>query len=207
MVDKQISQPVLIIFARDPVPGRVKTRLIPALGEEGACALYLKLLQRTLTTATQCPDVAIELWVDTAAPSADMHRLAVNRSLRLQHQRGFDLGERMYHAIEDALNRSSRVIVIGTDCPDWRASDLMHAFDLLEENDAVVAPAMDGGYVLIGCRRNALQLFSDIPWGSDHVFAITKSRLQSLGWRWRELPAHPDIDIETDLKLVPELLE
>lgn len=206
MLDKQIPRPVLIIFARDPIPGRVKTRLIPALGAEGACELYQKLLLRTLSTAMQCSGIAIEFWVDSTAPSAGLRKLAADRSMRLRHQRGADLGMRMHHAIDDALRRSSRVLLIGTDCPDWRAGDLMEAFDLLEENTAVLAPAMDGGYVLIGCRQNAIELFSDISWGTDQVLAITKSRLQSLDWRWRELPAHPDIDREPDLKLIPELL-
>lgn len=200
------ARPVLIIFTRDPIPGRVKTRLIPCLGKAGACALHLKLLQRTLDTAMQCPDVAVELWTDTAAPSPELRKVIAGSSLRLRQQQGSDLGLRMHHAIDDALCRSNRVVLIGTDCPDWRTHDLVEAFDLLNDNDAVVAPAMDGGYVLVGCRRNTVELFSDIPWGSDQVFAITKNRLQSLGWRWRELPAHPDIDCEPDLKLVPELV-
>ncbi len=207
MLNKQASRPVLIIFARDPVPGRVKTRLISSLGEEGACALHIKLLQRTLNTAMQCPDVAIELWTDTEDPSAELRGMLANDSLRLHHQRGSDLGQRMHHAIGDALSRSDSVVLIGSDCPDWRAEDLMQAFDELQGNDAVLAPAMDGGYVLIGCRRHAIELFSGIPWGSDQVLSMTKSRLRSLGWRWHELPAHPDIDCEPDLKLVPELLE
>ncbi len=207
MPDKQAPQPVLIIFARDPVPGRVKTRLIPSLGAEGACALHIKLLQRTLNTAMQCPDVAIELWTDTDDPTAELRGMLANDSLRLCHQRGSDLGQRMHHAIGDALNRSDSVVLIGSDCPDWRAEDLMQAFDELRRNDAVLAPAMDGGYVLIGCRRHAIELFSGIPWGSDQVLSMTKNRLRSLGWRWHELPAHPDIDCEPDLKLVPELLD
>jgi rSAM/selenodomain-associated transferase 1 len=207
MLERQAARPILIIFARNPVPGLVKTRLIPSLGEEGACALYLKLLQCTLDTAMQCSDVTIELWTDTATLAGELHRMIADRSLRLRRQRGSDLGLRMHHAISDALNRSSRVVLIGSDCPDWRAEDLMQAFNQLQGHDAVLAPAMDGGYVLIGCRRHAVELFSDIPWGSDQVYAITKNRLRSLGWRWHELPAHPDIDCEPDLKLVPELLD
>ena len=128
-------------------------------------------------------------------------------SLRLRRQQGADLGQRMQHAIGDALGRSKSVVLVGSDCPDWRAQDLMQAFHELQMNDVVLAPAMDGGYVLIGCRRLAIELFSGIPWGSEQVLAMTRQRLRSLGWPWHELPAHPDIDREPDLKLVPELLE
>ena len=107
----------------------------------------------------------------------------------------------------DALDRSGSVVLIGSDCPDWRVEDLVQAFDQLQGNDVVLAPATDGGYVLIGCRRLAIELFSGIPWGSEQVLATTRNRLRSLEWRWHELPAHPDIDCEPDLKLVPELLE
>lgn len=207
MLDQQASQSVLIIFARDPVPGLVKTRLIPSLGEEGACALHLKLLRRTIDTAMQCTDIVVELWTDSEIPSAELHSVIADHSLRLRRQKGADLGQRMHHAISDALDRSSGVVLIGTDCPDWRAEDLVQAFDQLQGNDVVLAPALDGGYVLIGCRTLAIELFSGIPWGSDQVLAITRSRLRSLEWRWQELPAHPDIDCEPDLKLVPELLE
>ncbi len=154
----------------------------------------------------QCPDIAIELWTDTASPSPTLDKLIARNSLPLRRQQGADLGLRMHHAINHALCRSNRVVLIGTDCPDWHPHDLAEAFELLNNHDAVVAPALDGGYVLVGCRRNTVALFSDIPWGTNQVFAITKNRLQSLGWRWHELPAHPDIDCEPDLVLVPELL-
>lgn len=202
-----MSRPVLIIFARDPVPGMVKTRLIPLLGEGGACALYVKLLQRTLKVAMQCPEVDIELWTDTKTPSATLCSLLAEHSIRPRYQQPGDLGQRMHHAISDALSRSGSVVLIGADCPDWRAQDLAQALGHLQRHDVVLAPAMDGGYVLIGCRRNVPELFSDIPWGSDQVFEKTKRRLQALDLVWQELPAHPDIDIEPDLKLVPELLE
>lgn len=207
MFDYGASRSVLIVFARDPIPGQVKTRLIPSLGEEGACALHVKLLQRTLNAAMQCSGIGVELWTDTTAASDRLRRIIANHPLQLRCQQGSNLGQRMQHAIGDALNRSDSVVLIGSDCPDWRAEDLMQAFDELQRNDVVLAPAMDGGYVLVGCRKHAAALFSDIPWGSDQVLAKTRNRLRSLGWRWHELPAHPDIDCEPDLTLVPELLE
>ena len=99
MLDQQASQPVLIIFARDPVPGQVKTRLIPSLGEEGACALHLKLLRRTIDTAMQCPGIVVELWTDSETPSAELRGMIAAHSLRLRCQKGADLGQRMHHAI------------------------------------------------------------------------------------------------------------
>ena len=200
------AKPILIIFARNPVPGQVKTRLIPRLGEAGACTLHLKLLDRTLGTACQCQDVVIELWTDSNAPSAELLKLVSDYSIPIKQQIEGNLGARMQHAISDALNRSDRVVLIGSDCPDWKADDLNQAFAQLNEKEVVITPALDGGYVLIGCRKNAVELFFDIPWGSDQVLAMTRARLESLGWTWSELPAHPDIDTETDLELVPELL-
>ena len=206
-MDRLAAQPVLIIFARDPVPGQVKTRLIPALGADGACSLHLKLLQRTIQTAMQCPGIQVELWTDSETRSAELRAMIATHSLRLRRQQGADLGQRMHHAIGDALERSNSVVLIGSDCPDWHAEDFMQAFHKLQVHDAVLAPAMDGGYVLIGCRRLAIELFSGIPWGLDQVLVMTRKRLRSLEWRWHELPAHPDIDREPDLKLVAELLE
>ena len=207
MLERVAAPPVLIIFAREPVPGQVKTRLIPALGADGACSLHLKLLRRTIHTAMQCPGIQVELWTDSESCPVELRAMIADHSLRLRRQRGADLGRRMHHAIGDALDRSSGAVLIGSDCPDWRAEDLMQAFHKLQVNDVVLAPAMDGGYVLMGCRRLAIELFSGIPWGSEQVLAMTRKRLRSLEWRWHELPAHPDIDREPDLKLVPELLE
>lgn len=207
MLDRQAAKPVLIIFARDPVPGQVKTRLIPSLGEEGACALHLKLLRRTIDIARQCPGVDVELWIDSEAPSAEMIGMIRDHQLRLRSQEGSDLGLRMHHAFRDVLDRSGSVVLIGSDCPDWRVEDLVQAFDQLQRHDVVLAPALDGGYVLIGCRKLAIALFSGIPWGSEQVLATTRNRLRSLEWRWHELSAHPDVDCEQDLSLVPELLE
>lgn len=200
------GKPVLIIFARDPVPGQVKTRLIPQLGTEGACALHRRLLQRTLHTALQCSGTLVEIWTDTSNPSAEIAGFAHYHGIKLRKQKGYTLGDRMHHALDDALHRSDRAILIGSDCPDWQVADLEQALALLQEQDVVIAPAHDGGYVLIGCRRNAVELFSDIHWGSDQVFTETIARLENLGWSWHELPSHPDIDTQKDLELVPELL-
>ena len=207
MPGASLPDPVLVIFARDPVPGRVKTRLIPALGEEGACVLHLKLLQRTLQAATRCPDVTVELWTDTKKPSTTLSSILARYPVKQRYQQPGDLGQRMQHAISDVLDRSTAVVLIGSDCPDWCSQDLIQAFGHLRQHDVVLAPAMDGGYVLIGCRRKAPELFSGISWGTDQVCEQTISRLRLLGMDWRELPAHPDIDTEADLKLVPELLE
>ena len=199
-------RPILIVFARNPVPGRVKTRLIPHLGADGACRLHRQLLQRTLETAQQNQDHRLELWLDTSEPDPAIRELNPGNPFPIRTQQGNDLGQRMYHAISDALLRSSRVVLIGSDCPDWQPGDFIEAFVHLNEYDAVVAPATDGGYVLIGCRKIGLELFSGISWGTNQVFAETRRRLDTLGWRWHQLPTHHDIDTRQDLKLVPELL-
>lgn len=202
----EINKPILIIFARDPVPGQVKTRLIPQLGRTGACTLHSRLLQRTLDSVSQQDDFKVELWTDTDEPSPGLQSMVDEHSLPMRQQQGRDLGARMHHAIEDALARSERVVLIGSDCPDLKTGDLVQAFEQLEEKDIVVAPAHDGGYVLIGCRKNTVELFDNIPWGTNQVYSMTRKRLETLGWSWGELPAHHDIDTERDLELIPELL-
>jgi rSAM/selenodomain-associated transferase 1 len=119
----------------------------------------------------------------------------------LHTQQGADLGERMAHALDSALRHSRYVVLIGTDCPSLTVNTLHRAGDLLDQDmDAVIAPAMDGGYVLLGSRRFSSELFSSIAWGTDTVMQATRNRLGELGWLWQELARHRDIDRPADLQ-------
>jgi rSAM/selenodomain-associated transferase 1 len=171
----------VIVFAREPRAGRVKTRLIPLLGADGAVRLHARLAARTLATARAARLGAVARW-------------------GTRRQRGVDLGARMRHAFERTLRRAPRAVLVGTDCLVLRPADLRRAARWLAGGaDAVLAPAEDGGYALIALRRVAPQLFAGIEWGSDRVMAQTRERLAALGWRWRELPEVWDVDRPEDV--------
>lgn len=197
----------LICFAREPISGQVKTRLIPALGAEGAARLYRTLLGVALEAAASLPGVRRELWCAGAPPrGAVCAELASRYGLRLRHQPAGDLGQRMASALAEALTRGEPAVLIGSDCPEYSPDYLASAFAALESADLVLGPAADGGYVLIGVRRLDAKLFAGIPWGSDQVLGRTRAALESLGWGWVELPTLRDLDQPGDLLGFPGLL-
>ena len=190
----------IIVFARAPQPGRAKTRLAPLLGDWGAARLHRRLARRTLQVARAARCGAVELHGAPRARQAFFLQCAREWKLGLQGQRGRDLGERMFRSIVGGLRRHRAVILVGTDCPALRASDLRRAARALAGGcDAVIAPAEDGGYPLIGLRRVSPRLFEDISWGGPEVFARTAERLERLGWRWRSLRTLWDVDRPADL--------
>jgi len=172
----------VLVFAREARAGRVKTRLIPLLGAEGAARLYARLVRCALATARDARLGEVTLW-------------------STRRQRGADLGARMHHAFVLGLRRADRVILIGSDCPALRAAHLRRAARWLAGGaDAVLAPAEDGGYALVALRRLSPRLFEGIDWGGPRVMAQTRARLAALGWRWRELPEVWDVDRPQDYR-------
>ncbi len=191
----------VIVFARAPEPGAAKTRLIPLLGAERAAALQRILIDRAISTALAAGIGPVELW---CAPSA-LHPLlaacAETHGIVAVSQCDGDLGARMLHAAVTALAATARVIIIGTDCPALTAGNLQRAAAALADDyDAVLVPAEDGGYVLIGLRWWDARLFTDMAWGTDQVMAATRERLAALAWRWHELPPAWDIDRPADFE-------
>lgn len=175
---------MIIVFARAPLPGAVKTRLIPRLGPWRAARLHWRLTLHALRTARAAGCGRVELHL--------ARRHSAFKGARLQ--RGRDLGERMLHA----FRRSRKAILIGTDCPMLTPRDLRRAARWLRGGyDAVLAPAEDGGYALIGLRRAIPALFRGMDWGSDHVYSDTVKKLA--GYRWRALPRVWDLDRPQDL--------
>jgi len=193
----------LHMLARAPVAGQVKTRLIPALGPQGACDLQQLLLERAL----QLPAHGFSerfLWLDDL-PSADLQALAQRLGWTLVEQPAGDLGERMRRIATLGLAESDAVILIGNDCPAIDGDYLQAACKTLQEQKVVIGPAEDGGYVLLGLRRMDATLFSDMPWGTERVFNITLKRLQQLGWPPALLPMLWDVDRPEDLPRLAEL--
>ena len=196
----------ILVFAKAPQPGFVKTRLTPVLSPQQAAELQTYLIYRTLGMATKLADVPTELWCTPNTAHSVFKQCKEKYGITLHPQHGNNVGERMLHAAQTVLQGANQIVLIGTDCPSLTTTYLSSAFDLLEQGrDAVIGPAEDGGYVLIGlCDANP-RLFSDIPWGTERVLELTRERLDALGWRWDELPTLRDIDRPADLVHFPEL--
>lgn len=188
----------IAVFAKPPVAGRAKTRLIPALGPEGAAQLHATLVARTLEMAVAADIGPVTLWCadDTGHPLFD--DLATRLGLERRQQRGSDLGERMFHAFEHHCP-TGPLILIGTDCPALEGKTLAQAAQTLRTHDAVFVPAEDGGYVLTGFNRPERSAFQNVPWGGPEVMARTRLQLQGAAVRWAELDAHWDLDRPEDL--------
>jgi rSAM/selenodomain-associated transferase 1 len=197
----------LLVFARDPQPGRVKTRLVPALGAETATALYWQMLLDTLRIAARTPVDRHELWVDRCNPDPCLTQAARDAGMRVRIQSGADLGVRMHLAFEAALAACRSAVLIGSDCPEYHTGYLEEAFTALESHDAVLGPAADGGYVLIGLRRPQREIFHNIAWGGDQVLDQTRRQLHGLALDWHELPVLHDLDEPADLVHFPRLTE
>lgn len=193
------SGTAVIVFARAPRPGLVKTRLIPLLGAEGAAALHARLVKRTLDTLRAASFKRVQLYCapDTSDPFFPF--CAGHYGVTLEPQVAGDLGARMLGAFESALAAHARVLLIGADCPALTARHLRQAEQALREGlDAVFVPCEDGGYALIGLRQAEARIFDGIEWGRDQVMAATRDRMEDLGWRWRELETLWDIDRPQD---------
>jgi rSAM/selenodomain-associated transferase 1 len=195
----ELNDAAVLIFARAPVAGRVKTRLIPLLGDHGAAALYRNLVEHALAVARESRVGPVELW---CSPGTDDDFFAACRErykVTLHRQAEGDLGARMLRAFEDALTRSRHILLTGSDCPSLTAADLREAAGALGEgHDAAFCPAEDGGYVLLGLSQAVPALFEAMNWGTANVMEETRQRLRNLGWRWYELGMRWDVDRPAD---------
>lgn len=190
----------LLVFAKAPIPGAVKTRLIPTLGAEAAARLQERLVRHTLSLATSGALAPVELWCAPAAEHLFFEQCHRRYDALLRDQQGHNLGERMAYAFAETLKTRRYALLIGTDCPQLSGDDLKLSFKALARgHDAVLGPVEDGGYVLIGLRTPVPLLFSDVDWGSDRVLMQTRERLATLHLRWFELPTRWDVDRPADL--------
>lgn len=190
-----MAEPVAIaILAKAPVPGFAKTRLIPALGAEGAATLQGKLISRAVASACAAKLGPVTLWATPDEAHPLFRTLRQEFGVKLARQPDGDLGLRMHAAF-----KAEPTLVIGTDCPALTPDDLVLAAATLGHYDAVVIPAEDGGYVLIGLRKPRPAVFSDMIWGTAMVMDQTRQRFRSLNLTWRELPTLWDIDTAEDL--------
>jgi rSAM/selenodomain-associated transferase 1 len=202
------EHPRLILMTRYPVPGLVKTRLIPALGEDGAALLHRRMTERTLETARAVAS-AIEIEVCYTDAGETRMREWLGESVSLCEQRPGDLGRRMWRAFEAAFaDGAPCAVTIGADSPGLTAEHLETAFERLAEYDLVLGPAEDGGYYLIGLSRPIPQLFEGVAWSTDAVLTQTLRIADELELRASGLDVLGDVDRPEDLARVPaELLD
>ena len=197
-------RPVLQVFARAPVAGECKTRLIPALGAEGAAELHRNLVLRTLRTAEEwragSADASVELWCAADGSHPFFGECAAKFELTLRDQPPGDLGARMWLAMLDALRDGRLPVLIGTDCPWLAPLDVANLHRALLEHDCAFVPALDGGYVAVGLARAVPELFAGVEWGSDRVMAQTRERARRFGASLVEIGCLPDVDLPQDLE-------
>lgn len=202
----------LLVFAKAPIPGQAKTRLIPALGGIGAAELHARLVRHTLKSAVAANIGPVALWCAPDTTHSFFVKCVHEFGVHLQVQQGADLGQRMAHALAFGLHSARHVLLIGTDCPTLTPDALCEATRRLQEECAVVfIPTEDGGYALVGVRDMVPAIFDGIAWGSKTVMAQTRLSLLAQSTRWQELAIQADIDIPQDLQRLqhthPNLLQ
>jgi rSAM/selenodomain-associated transferase 1 len=185
----------LIIFVRNLIPGKVKTRLAAEIGKEDAIHVYQQLLEHTRSISKHLP-VDIYVFDSDQLPEDDIWSAD---PCQKRIQTGEDLGQRMSNAFQEVLKTHQNVILIGSDCVDLSHSGLQEAFMSLLYVDAIIGPSRDGGYYLIGMKTQHPVLFDGIAWSSDSVYTNTREKLIQLVLNFNVLPERMDIDTKQDL--------
>lgn len=187
----------VIVFAKAPVPGSAKTRLIPALGAAGAARFHARLVERALGTACAASLGPVELCCAPNRSHPFFAECAARFGVALTDQGAGDLGERMHRALAAGLP----AMLIGADCPAMTPDYLRQAADALSAGqDVALGPAEDGGYVLIAANRIRPDAFARIGWGGPDVMEEQRARLRAIGWLWTELAPLWDVDRPEDLE-------
>ena len=207
MNDTHISACRVVIIAKAPIPGYCKTRLIPALGSEGAAALASRMLLRTVQTALAAGVGPVEVCAAPSRHEAAWAALDLPAVLDWSEQGEGDLGARMAAAAQRTLSRGERVLLIGTDCPELDEAHLRSAAASLLAHDASLVPTADGGYALLGLSLFHPSLFDNMPWSTDTVAGETLGRLAKIPWTVKTLQMLHDIDEPADLRWLPDDLK
>jgi uncharacterized protein len=191
-----VSKERLIVFVKAPRPGLAKTRIAVTAGEPRAAAIHRELTATVLSRVGALAAVELRFMPDDAEAEIGPWR---RQTWTAQAQGSGDLGERLRRAFEQSFaSGAERVVIIGSDCPEVRSSDIRTAWKELKAHDLVVGPAIDGGYWLIGLRAAQPALFENIAWSTEAVLGETLQRARSLGLRIQLLRFLGDIDTESD---------
>ena len=197
----------IIIFAKSPQPGFAKTRLIPALGAEGAAKLAQQMLSHTLSEALAADIGTVELCSTPKIDDIAWQGISLPLGIEITDQGEGDLGARLARAAECAIENAGSILLIGTDCVEMSATLLREAAQSLYEYNAVIHCTADGGYALLGLKRYSALLFSDMPWSTDAVASTTIARIGQLGWSLHVGQLLHDVDAPQDLKYLPTNME
>ena len=193
----------IIIFTKAAQAGFTKTRLIPALGKQGAANLAKKMLIHTLNQSLEAGVGPVEMCVTPPPTDSIWQEFAVLGDLEYSDQGTGDLGERLSRVTQRVIDRGESLLIIGTDCTQLTATHLQQAKESLHNFDSILIPATDGGYVLFGLNFFHASLFESIKWSTDTVYAETTERLETLGRTIKIFPSMNDIDEPKDLKFLP----
>lgn len=193
----------IVIIAKAPQAGTCKTRLIPALGADGAAALAAKMLRHTVQTAITAQLGPVELCAAPSAAHPLWGQLHFPSELHWSDQGEGDLGQRMARAAERTLASGEPLLLIGSDCPALTAAHLQDAAGGLQYADASLFPTVDGGYALLGLTKMQPELFNDMPWSTAVVARLTLARLAAARLRVHIGPTLHDIDEPEDLAHLP----
>lgn len=194
----------IIIFAKAPLAGFAKTRLIPALGEQGAAQLAQHLFDYAIQEALAADLGSVELCLTPSLKHDCWNSFNLPKTLIITEQGEGDLGKRMARASEKALSYNQGVLLMGTDCPEVDRYYLRLAAEELSCHDACLTPVSDGGYALMGLNAFHSTLFDNIPWSTEKVSSLTLERFRYLDWQVAHLKELHDIDEPEDLKYLPD---
>ncbi|NEO30448.1 MAG: glycosyltransferase [Symploca sp. SIO3C6] len=202
--NQELLRERLIIFTRYPEPGKTKTRMIPALGASGAAALQRQMTEHTMSETRELKAWrSLSVEVHFNGGSQQLMQEWLGSEFVYRKQREGDLGIRMTAAFEASFAAGmTRVVIIGTDCPDLNAKLMSQALQALAEHDLVLGPARDGGYYLIGLRRLFPELFRGISWGTSEVRQKTLEIAKNLNLEIAQLSPLSDVDRPEDLWVV-----
>lgn len=190
------SKNLLIIFYRNPELGKVKTRLANTLGDEKALAIYLALSSHT-RFITENLTINKVIYYSNFVDTEDVWP---NTSFHKSLQNGNDLGEKMHNAFAEGFKSGyERICIIGTDCFELNGDIIKQAFEQLHANDAVIGPAKDGGYYLLGMKKPIPELFKNKTWSSETVATDTIQNFKDLSISYAQLEVLTDVDEEKDL--------
>lgn len=192
----------LLIFAKVPRLGQVKTRLEPFLGVEGCLLLHQCLIAHAMELASGWTLGPVELWLADQLHTGDLP-LDIPKSVAIRYQEGDTLGQRMQFALQSSVSGGDAAVLIGTDSPEQKLSHLEEAATLLGSGtDVVVQPALDGGFVLIGCSTKVPDMSGEIDWGTEKVLDQLQKTLTFQGLSCRNLETIGDLDTKEDMLLL-----
>lgn len=191
----------IVVFCKAPIAGQVKTRLLSHLSAQQAVDIHIELSQQTLLLVSQAQLCPIQLWCSPDSSHAFFHQCLDDYPLSLHEQQGSDLGEKMHHAISSVLKRSSKVLLIGSDCPSLRVDDFEFAINQLQSaNTVVVAPVEDGGYVMVAMTKPYPQLFLNKTWSHNNVLTDLQHSIEQSGLTMIKTKQQWDVDTFDDLQ-------